>query len=95
MQASVTGMLEQLCLLVGSTGWHESSQVGCPLVPKPAPSSQDGTRMVLSGWKVAPEFGVTLAVLKSGRKGEAEGHRVVGKEGDRFAPPSLSVVTCL
>lgn len=42
--------------------------------------------MVLSGWKVAPEFGVTLVVLKSGRKGDAEGHRVVVKEGDMFAP---------
>lgn len=59
-----------------------------------SPSLLPAARMVLSGWKVAPEFGVTLAVLKSGRKGEAEGHRVVDKEGDRFSPPSLSVVTC-
>lgn len=43
--------------------------------------------MVLFGWKLALEFGVAL---ESGRKGDAEGHRVVDKEGDRFAPPSLS-----
>lgn len=66
MQASVAGMLEQLCLLVGRTGWHKSSRVSCPLVPKPAPAA----RMVLFGWKLAPEFGVTL-VLKSGRKDNA------------------------
>lgn len=87
MWASVTGVLEQLCLLVGRTGWHKSSQVAVPLSPSLLPAA----RMVLSGWKVAPEFGVTLVVLKSGRKGDAEGHRVVDKEGDMFAPPSLSV----
>lgn len=47
--------------------------------------------MVLSGWKLALEFGVALVALESGRKGDAEGHGVVDKEGDRFAAPSLSV----
>lgn len=50
-----------------------------PLSPGLLPAA----RMVLSGWKLAPEFGVTF-VLKSGRKGNAEGsmegHRVVDKE---------------
>lgn len=52
-----------------------------------SPSLLAAARMVLFGWKLALEFGVAL---ESGRKGDAEGHRVVDKEGDRFAPPSLS-----
>lgn len=48
-----------------------------PLSPRLLPAA----RTVLSGWKLALEFGVTLVVPKSGREGDTE-RWVEGHRGD-------------